>query len=315
MKNARYATLLVAALWLAANTAKAAPVPAGEWLFNETGTLANSTGSNTALDLTLRNQTGAVADMHSADGSGLTGLPGDRAFDNRAATNMGTGASGRADISDSASNTLDGLSTFTLAGWFRRDPAATSTNTGWLFNDYLYAPGIGFTGYGLYYNSGKLGMTVGHYLGYDSAQSSAGAYADSDSWVFFAAVYKGTGTCPLNCPYVSFYKGTLNSPVVLINTVSGSGVLQGGASYPDVQYFTLGSASYSTGASIVTGGPFDGLLDNMRIYGSALSLADIEAMQAADIPAAVPLPGTLWLFGTGAAGVMCLARARKVKGS
>jgi hypothetical protein len=82
---------LATALAIASMAAHAAPVPVGEWLFNETGTVANATGSNAALDLTLRNQNGTVADMHSADAEGVTGQAGDRAFDNRGATDMGAG--------------------------------------------------------------------------------------------------------------------------------------------------------------------------------------------------------------------------------
>ena len=292
-KLARYRLLTAVILLGIPFVLTAAPTPVGEWLFNETGTIANSTGSNTALDLTLRNQTGAVADMHSADGLGVTGLAGDRAFDNRGATNMGVGPSGRADIADSASNVLDSLGNFTLAGWFRTDPTASGTGAGWLFNNYLYSPGTGFTGYGLYFTDGQLRVVSGHYNGYDLAMSTPGAYAGSDTWIFFAAVYKGSGACPANCPSVTFYTGTRSSPVTLVNTVSGNGVFQGGAPYPEGQYFTIGSTSYFSGGNIVTGSPFDGLLDDMRIYGSTLTASDVESVRSL---AAVPVPAAAWLF-------------------
>lgn len=293
--SASFRFALATLLSMASIAAHAAPVPAGEWLFNETGTVANSTGSNAALDLTLRNQNGTVADMHSADGEGVTGQAGDRAFDNRGATDMGTGYSSRADISDSASNTLDQLTNFTLAGWFRRDPTATSTTgAGWLFNNFLYSPGTGFTGYGLFYYGGQLRLQAGHYSGYDLAQSTAGAYSDSDSWVFFAAVYKGSGSCPANCPSVSFYKGTKDTPVALVNTFSGAGVFQGGAPYPEGQYFTLGSNSYFSGASsLKTSQPFDGLLDDMRVWNTTLTLSDLQDVHSLAI---VPVPAAAWLF-------------------
>lgn len=295
-----------AVLLIASSVSMAVPLASGEWLFNETGTLANSTGTNTALDLTLRNQSGAVADMHSADGLGVTGLAGDRAFDNRGATNMGVGYSSRADIADSASNSLDGLGNFTLSGWFRTDPTASGTGLGWLFNNYLYSPGTGFTGYGLYYTDGQLRVLSGHYLGYDVAQSTAGAYAGSDSWIFFAAVYKGSGACPANCPSVTFYKGTKNGPVALVNTVIGAGVFQGGAAYPETQSFTIGSTSHTTGGANLASQPFDGLLDNMRIYGSTLTLADIESVRSLDV---VPIPAAAWLFAS-ALGALAALRKR-----
>jgi hypothetical protein len=301
--------IIVFALGLAGQ-AMAAPVPAGEWLFNETGTLANSTGSNTALDLTLRNQTGAVADMHSADGLGVTGQSGDRAFDNTGATNMGTGYSSRADISDSntgspASNALDGLTNFTLSGWFRTDATISGTNPGWLFNNYYYSPGTGFTGYGLYYTAGELRFLMGHYLGYDLAASTPGAYSGNDTWIFFAAAVRGSSPGPA----VSFYIGTPNTPVSLVNTVTGASVFQGGSAWPDVQYFTLGSTSYFTGASSVqTSQPFDGLLDDMRVFGSTLTLADLESVRSL---AVVPVPAGAWLLASALGALGGLARAAR----
>lgn len=296
-----------------AASSHAAPLPIAEWTFNETGTLANSTGTNTALDLTLRNQNGTVTDMHSADGLGVTGQAGDRAFDNRTATDMGSGYSSRADIADSASgspvsNALDSLTNMTLTGWFRRDVGANGTGTGMLFGNYGYNPCCGTTGYELYYSNGSLGFISGKgpSAGYDQALSTAGAYSDADSWVFFAAVITGSGSCPSNCPSVKFYKGTKTSAVTLVNTVSGAGVFQGGTPYPDFYYFTVGSAPYFSGASSLrTGSPFDGLLDEMRVYNSAITLSDLESLRA---EAVVPVPGAVWLLGSALATLAGLRR-------
>jgi hypothetical protein len=153
---------------------------------------------------------------------------------------------------------------------------------------------VGFTGYGLFYLNGQLRLQAGHYSGYDLAQSTAGAYSDNDAWVFFAAVYKGSGSCPSNCPSVKFYKGTKNSPVTLVNTVAGAGVFQGGAPYPDAQYLTIGSNSYFVGASSVrTSQPFDGLLDDTRIWNTTVTLADVESVRSLAI---VPVPAAAWLL-------------------
>jgi hypothetical protein len=58
--------------------------------------------------------------------------------------------------------------------------------------------------------------------------------------------------------------------------------------------------------------PFDGLLDNMRIFGSttdasgALSLAELETIRAADI---IPEPGAVWLLLIG--GLMAWRWSRR----
>src|SRR3990167_3976532 len=71
-----------------------------EYKFDETGTTAPSTGSD-ATAVTLRNSAGVATDLHSADGLGVSGVTGDRAFDNTASTSMG-GSGGRADQADLA---------------------------------------------------------------------------------------------------------------------------------------------------------------------------------------------------------------------
>src|SRR3990167_756004 len=59
-----------------------------EYKFDETGTTAPSTGSNTTA-VTLQNSGGAATDLHSADGLGVSGSAGDRSFDNTAPSSMG----------------------------------------------------------------------------------------------------------------------------------------------------------------------------------------------------------------------------------
>src|SRR3990167_8181136 len=88
-----------------------------KYTFDETGTTAPSTGSDVTA-VTLRNSAGAATDLHSADGLGVSGLTGDRAFDNTASTDMG-GSGGRADQADLAA--IDTLTSFTLQGWFKTD--------------------------------------------------------------------------------------------------------------------------------------------------------------------------------------------------
>src|SRR3972149_6706950 len=88
-----------------------------EYKFNETGSTAPSTGSNATV-LILKDSSGAATDLHSADSLGVSGLAGDRAFDNTASTSMG-GSGGMAEQADLAA--IDTLTSFTLQGWFKTD--------------------------------------------------------------------------------------------------------------------------------------------------------------------------------------------------
>src|SRR5206468_2929114 len=67
------------------------PPPLVELRFNETGTNAANTGSTSSPAL-LTDTDGALADLHSATGQGVSELPGDSAFDN-GATGMGSNGS------------------------------------------------------------------------------------------------------------------------------------------------------------------------------------------------------------------------------
>ena len=88
-----------------------------KYKFDETGTTAPSTGSDVTA-VTLRNSAGAATDLHSADSLGVSGVTGDRAFDNTASTSMG-GSGGMAEQADLAA--IDTLTSFTLQGWFKTD--------------------------------------------------------------------------------------------------------------------------------------------------------------------------------------------------
>ena len=71
------------------------PAPILEFTFNEAGAAANSSGKDTNSAVLMQGST--PQDFHSADGEGVSGLPGDRAFDNRHSTGMGdVGSGGRA---------------------------------------------------------------------------------------------------------------------------------------------------------------------------------------------------------------------------
>ena len=91
--------------------------------FDETGTTAASQGSDTTA-LTMRDDAGTATDLHSADARGVSGLAGDRSFQNTAVSDHGSAANAgtngfRADQADN--NAIDALGSFTISGWFKTD--------------------------------------------------------------------------------------------------------------------------------------------------------------------------------------------------
>lgn len=270
-----------------------------EYKFNETGTtaIAGGTLAGSAPTLTLQVNGGTPTDLHSASGTGVSGLPGDRAFNNSASVSMG-GNGGRA-IHASDFDGIDGLASYTWSGWFNvatqvtnnaRFMESRSTGQGWL----LFATGA----------SGLMNLQLN---GVSAAVSTAGYGLNANQWVFFAVTYDGT----LASNNVNFYKGTTSTPVVQIgSTVS----LNGGTVINDSAALVIGNST-STGSPLGFNRAFDGFLDNMRIHGAAdnsgvLSLGDLEALRAADV---IPEPSTVSLGLAGMLALSALAWRRKAR--
>lgn len=246
-----------------------AQTPILEYKFNEIGTTASSTGSNTTA-LTFKDSTGAITDLHSADGLGVSGSAGDRAFDNTASTTMG-GSGGRAEQADVAA--IDALTSFTLQGWFKTEGTAPLGTNARLF--YNFAGSKGFDLYGKSAINGD--MTLGVDNG--DADTSGAIYGDTQTWVFFAVTYDGT----LASNNTKFYKGSGTSTVTQVGTrtVNKSAV--------DDEGTGLGIGNKSGSSNF----PFDGFLDNIRIFGTqtgnsgALNLSQMETLRSGDIPPSI----------------------------
>ena len=237
---------------------------------NASGTTTVSTGSNTAT-ATIRNASNVATNLRGASGSGVSGLSGDYAFDNAAAsTGMGSLGTGGYASTASIGTVMDSTTSFTLSGWMNPQTQISSGariieqfNTGtsyWrLSSD----------------TAGRLSLAMATpTMSSASITSPAGsAYSGTGQWTFFAVTYDGT----IASNNVKFYVGGTNSAASLVGTVT----LNGG---------TLG---INTAGLAMGGGPtrpMDALLDNLRIdgvtsgAGGALSLAQLETIRYSAIP-------------------------------
>jgi hypothetical protein len=256
---------------LSAGVLNAALIDVG---FNETGTVATNAG--TTSNFTLKNSSSANTDLHTADGFGVSGLAGDRAFDNSASASMG-GSGGRAgsDINQNSGS----LASFTLAGWFK---TADTTQIGggaallvWQDADSALIVSSA--------NSGKLSLKVNA-----TTVESAASYTATQEWVFFAMTYDST----LGSNQAKFYVGGTNSAATLVSSLD----LAGGA--PDITgTITIGNQGNPIRA-------FDGLLDNFYLDSGAMDLQSIDAMRVA----AIPEPATVGLFVISSSVLLFLRR-------
>lgn len=274
-----------------------------EYLFNDTGTTSASTGSN-ATAVAFRDSTNTAADLHGVAGSGVSGLAGDIAFNNSASNSMGndigvtaTGGSGLIGDVDSGSAGTDWLTSFTVQGWFKADSIiggaarildkTTGATTSFMVRGSL--------------TDGRLALTVDN-----QTVDSATGYTAVNEWVFFAVTYNGG----LTTNNVSFYAGSTTGSVAQVGTAI---TLNAGPLANNTLSMVLGN---STGnPNPVNNRPFDGLLDNIRLYGSAadasgvLSLAQLESIRLADT--AIPEPSSVAaLFGAVSLAAVTLRRRR-----
>ena len=247
--------------------ARAVPIPLVEYRFNDSGTTTASTGSSKTVLNLLKN---AIAtDLHSSDSLGVSGFAGDKALDLTAATGMGTiGGAGNGVARLSSPSFLSNLTSFTLQGWFKPDGTVIGSNA------YLLQTqnGTAQIKVNAEYN-GKLSLTVDNIA---AATASVASYSTTSSWTFFAVTYDGT----VAADNVTFYVGSVSTSVSQVGTVRS---INAGAVNP------FGAGNFSVGNSNGTDRPFDGRIDNFRIFGTlsgssgVLSLSDLEALRLADL--------------------------------
>lgn len=256
--------------WVESNNLKSAYVPppaepnpllaAGpilEYLFNETGTTASSSG-NVSIPLTLYNSLGAPSDLHTSAGGGVSGLSGDRALDLSSAVGMGTGYTGPYARHASDDDSIDTLKSFTVTCWFKTAGTTKLTSYAQLVHTQAAADGPGFNLFG----SSVPGVAQLNVDGAGSTSPSA-VYGTTGSWVFIAATYDGT----LTTGNVRWYIGTSSSAV----SSAGTSTLNRAATDSDVAALIIGNRLNGTSPDR----PFDGYIDNVRIYGSKMDASGV----------------------------------------
>ncbi len=251
-----------------------------EYRFNTAGAVQSSIGSNTQ-SITTKNPS-VNTDYISASGTGVSGLTGDSALDFSSATWQTSGPTGvGATLSD-----LSGLTSFTIAGWAKN--ANTGTGIGRLFYDSNTGAGIDLIFTSVSGGEKSLSLGVNGATAVKSTTSQYSGFASS-AWTFFAVTYDGsTGT-------VQFYSGATTGSLTLSTNVFGTNPGNIGTfSTP----FYVGNVS---GANR----PFDGWMDNFRVYGSTsgtggiLDSTALTSLRDYDV-ATVPEPHVVMLFGLGA---------------
>jgi hypothetical protein len=117
-------------------------------------------------------------------------------------------------------------------------------------------------------------------------------YTETDQWVFFAMTY----TPGANFGEVQYFKGTTTSAVTTAGTNYTDTLLNGAIASSD-RGFYIGNGGNEGGAWF-QGRAFNGKLDNMRVFNSVLTPAEIEALRQADLAPTLPAPPAAPVFAS-----------------
>lgn len=232
------------------------------------------------------------------NGSGITGLPGDRAFNNSAATSMGgtVNSSGGRGTHAADFEPIDGFLKFTVSGWFK---TASTAKIG--ANAVLVDNRLGIAGFRIHGDPNTPGKLV---LAVDNGSTSSFGFDATQEWVYFAITYDGT--LPQPGPNVFFYAGGLTDPVVLV----GSGTNTNGSGNDPVSNET---SPLSIGSRVLFGAtdgdPFDGFIDEIRIFDEIVPQIALETTRQVNIGA--PEPSTLVISLLGGASLLALRRRKR----
>ncbi|MDZ4819548.1 MAG: LamG-like jellyroll fold domain-containing protein [Planctomycetota bacterium] len=275
------------------------------YLFDETGVTATADGSAAAIApmLFLEGGNGLSSDLHGEPGSGVSGLPGDRALDLTSTSGMGMsgGGRGRHAMAPNGFNAdfdaIDSSTAFTIAGWFKTDSTEQIGMNAVLVSN---APLLSFGPQGGFVLQGgntpgslSLGVNTAALSNVNRVQSSP-AFGATESWVNFAVTYDGTQTTN----NVRFFRGTPDSPLVLTDTLTLNAGVVGENNFPLI----IGNTEANLNG-------FDGFLDNIRIWNEVIPLSALRTIGETDV---VPEPCTLaLLLAASGVGVVIVARKKR----
>lgn len=264
---------LIIALALGSSALFAAdPAPLLAWNFNEgTGDFTANTGSAGAADLHLFGPGEIKTVVFSVDARGVSGKPGDHAFDLTSATGMGattpnsTGPAGVVWSKSPGLASLTDVSSFTLTGWIM--PTATVTNAARIVSSSAITLMAGV--------ENRITLQVN---GTSASIQSEPSYDGVGNWIFVAVTYDGTRATD----NVTYYVGSTEAGSL---AKAGTVTVAAGKLKPLTGQFLIGNNSTNS----PTTRPFMGLIDNIAIHGAkddasgALTKDQIEALRAAAV--------------------------------
>lgn len=199
---------------------------------------------------------------------------------------------------------LDGVNQMTISTWLnvssypggnvRLASKQEPSGSGFTFNmnSTVNDGTVGADDFKLFFAAAGAGA-AGFTFGTSSADVDANTISAADNWVFLAVTYDGTQ----GSNNTRFYIGDADTPVAELGTAQtlGQVTIDGGAGR-----FGVGFTDAAPTADLSV----DGFQDDVRVYGEALSLGDLDTIRLQNIPE----PSSIAAFG--ALGLLSLRRRR-----
>jgi hypothetical protein len=300
---------VTAALALSLGLAAHAQTPIVSYNFNDNSASGNTTASSGSYGLSdaaltfyptpgyVLGGSNTPGNLHGAAGSGVSGAAADLAFDNSAATNMGSlGTAGCALTTTSVSGLAGPLTSFTVTGWFKSNASAD------FLNDSARLLDTG-SGAGEIAILGTRGGEIQFLINGQKVYSNA-SYTLKNTWTFFAITYDSVagaasfyiGYRPQDFTSTTPPNGTVSAVSIGAENSGGTGGAVPFSTNPGTAAFTGGldiGNSVAAGAGNNRG--FAGLMDDVAIYGTALTQTQIDQIRQASI--APPITGNVALQG------------------
>jgi len=240
--------------------------PVGQWTFNE--------GSGTTTTNGYSGKTGTLSDLDTSLGGNATPVwsSGHNSTSGQALTFDGQGSYVKLD--SSVGDTLGG--TATLTAWINTTQKGSATTTAWNNPSIIGSEEIGYTRdiqWGAIDSAGHIGIGVGNSAIYSNAVVADGQWHQVS--ISRSVDAKGVSTVSIYVDGVLDTTGTIAPPGdasngVILNHLVGFGVTNGW------QATSQGSTSYTdTTAGDVY---FKGSLDDIHVYSSALTAAQLKAI-------------------------------------